>query len=59
MKNTFLFNIEAQLNVISQHFAVISEIIKLNVKMLQFLFLNDHFSYCYDTYLVQYYLKDD
>jgi len=27
--------------------------------MLQFLFLNNHSSYCYDAYLVQYYLKND
>jgi len=33
--------------------------IKLNVKISQFLFLNDHFSYYYDAYLVQYHLKDN
>jgi len=33
--------------------------IKLSMKISQFLFLNDHFSYCYDAYLVQYYFKDD
>jgi len=59
VKNTFLFNIEVQSNVISQHFTVVSEMIKLNMKMLQFLFLNDYFLYCYDAYFVQYHLKDD
>ena len=59
MENTFFFNIEAQSNVISQCFAVINKIIKLNTKILQFLFLNDHSSYYYDAYLVQYYFKDN
>jgi len=59
MKNTFLFDIETQLNVISQCLTVISEIIKLNTKISQFLFLNDHSSYCYDAYFVQYHLKDN
>jgi len=59
IKNTFFLDIEVQSNVISQCFAVISEMIKLNTEMLQFLFLNNHSSYCYDAYLVQYYLKDD
>jgi len=59
VKKTFFLNTEAQLNVISQCFTVINEMIKLNMKISQFLFLNDHSSYCYDAYLVQYYLKDD
>jgi len=59
VKNTFLFDINTQSNVISQCFTVISEMIKLNVKMLQFLLLNNHSSYCYDAYFVQYHLKDD
>jgi len=59
VKDIFFFDTEAQSNVISQCFAVASEMIKLNVKMLQFLLLNDHSSYCYDAYLVQYYLKND
>jgi hypothetical protein len=59
IQETFLLNTEVQLNVISQCFAVASEIIKLNAKISQFLLLNDHFSYCYDAYLVQYHLKDD
>jgi len=59
MKNTFLFNTETQSNVISKCFVVISEMIKLNMKILQFLLLNDHSSYSYDTYFVQYHLKDN
>jgi len=59
MKKTFFLNTEVQSNVISQCFTVVSEIIKLNMKKLQFLLLNDHSSYCYDTYFVQYHLKDD
>jgi len=59
IKDTFFFDIKAQSNVISQHFAVVSKMIKLNTEILQFLLLNDHFSYCYDTYFVQYHLKDD
>jgi len=59
MKETFFLNIKAQSNVISQHFIVVSEIIKLNTEISQFLLLNDHFSYCYDAYFVQYYFKDD
>ena len=59
MKNTFFLDIEVQLNVISQCFTVISKMIKLNMKISQFLFLNDHSSYCYDTYFVQYHFKDD
>jgi len=48
-----------QSNVISQCFTVVSKIIKLNTEISQFLFLNNYFSYCYDAYLVQYYLKND
>jgi len=59
VKKTFLLNTEMQSNVISQHFTVVSEMIKLNMKISQFLFLNDHSLYCYDTYLVQYHFKDD
>jgi len=59
MKKTFFLDTETQLNVISQCFAVTSEMIKLNTKIMQFLFLNDHFSYYYNAYLVQYHLKDD
>jgi len=59
IKNTFFLNINAQSNVISQHFAVINKMMKLNTKISQFLFLNYHFSYCYDVYFVQYHLKND
>ena len=59
VKKTFFLDTKMQSNVISQCFTVISEMIKLNVKILQFLLLNDHSSYCYNTYLEQYYLKDD
>jgi len=59
VKNTFFLDTDAQSNVISQHFTVISEMIKLNTEISQFLLLNDHFLYCYDAYLVQYYLKNN
>ncbi len=59
IKNTFFLDIEVQSNVISQCFAVISEMIKLNMKILQFLLLNNYSSYCYDAYLVQYHLKNN
>jgi len=59
MKDTFFLDIDAQSNLISQCFTVINEMIKLNTKISQFLFLNDYSSYCYNAYLVQYYLKNN
>jgi len=59
MKDIFFLDTETQSHVISQHFTVVSKMIKLNAEMSQFLFLNDHFSYCYDAYFVQYHVKDD
>ena len=32
--------------------------IKLNVKILHFLLLSDHFTYCYEAYLIKYQLRD-
>ncbi len=54
----FLLNIDAEFNVISQHFTVTNEIIKLNTKISHFLLLSDHFIYCYEAYLMKYWLKD-
>ncbi len=55
---TFLLNISAEFNVISQHFTVTNEMIKLNVKISHFLLLSDHFIYCYKVYLMKYWLRD-
>ncbi len=55
---TFLLNIDAEFNVISQCFTVTNEIIKLNAKISHFLLLSDHFTYCYEVYLMKYQLKD-
>ncbi len=54
----FLLNIDAEFNVISQHFTVTNEIIKLNTEILHFLLLSDHFIYCYKAYLMKYWLRD-
>ena len=54
----FLLNIDAEFNVISQHFTVTNEIIKLNTKISHFPLLSDHFIYCYEAYLMKYWLKD-
>jgi len=35
-----------------------NEIIKLNVKISHFLLLSNHFIYCYETYLMKYWLRD-
>jgi len=59
MKDIFFLDTETQSNVINQHFTVTSEMIKLNTEMLQFLLLNDHSSYCYDTNFVQYHLENN
>jgi len=54
----FLLNIDVKFNVISQHFTVANEMIKLNVKILHFLLLSNHFTYCYEAYLMKYQLRD-
>jgi len=54
----FFLNIDAEFNVISQHFTVTNEIIKLNMKIPHFLLLSNHFIYCYKAYLMKYQLKD-
>jgi len=54
----FLLNIDAEFNVINQHFTVANEMIKLNVKISHFLLLSDHFIYCYKAYLMKYQLRD-
>ncbi len=54
----FLLNTDAEFNVISQHFTVANEMIKLNAKISHFLLLSDHFIYCYKVYLMKYWLKD-
>jgi len=55
---TFLLNIGVEFNVISQHFTVANEMIKLNTKILHFLLLSSHFIYCYEAYLMKYQLRD-
>jgi len=55
---TFLLNIDAEFNVISQHFTVANKIIKLNAEISHFLLLSSHFIYCYEAYLMKYWLKD-
>jgi len=55
---TFLLNTDAEFNVISQHFTVANEMIKLNTKISHFLLLSSHFIYCYEAYLMKYQLKD-
>jgi len=54
----FLLNVDAEFNVISQHFAVTNEMIKLNAKIPHFLLLSSHFIYCYEAYLMKYQLRD-
>jgi hypothetical protein len=54
----FLLNIDAEFNVISQHFTVANEMIKLNAKISHFLLLSNHFIYCYEAYLMKYQLRD-
>ncbi len=56
--STFLLNIDAEFNVISQCFTVANEMVKLNVKILHFLLLSGHFIYCYEAYLMKYWLRD-
>ena len=56
--STFLLNISAEFNVISQRFAVANEIIKLNAEISHFLLLSGHFIYCYEAYLMKYQLRD-
>jgi len=58
VSDTLLLDTDAELNVISQRFTVANEMIKLNAKILHFLLLNDHFTYCYGVYLMKYWLKD-
>jgi len=53
----FLLNTDAEFNVINQCFAVANEMIKLNVKILHFLLLSNHFTYYYETYLMKYWLR--
>jgi len=55
---TFFLNTGAEFNVISQHFTVANEMVKLNAKILHFLLLSNHFIYCYEAYLMKYQLKD-
>jgi len=50
----FFLNTDAEFNVISQHFAVADEMVKLNAKILHFLLLSNHFIYCYKAYLMKY-----
>ncbi len=50
----FLLNTDAEFNVINQCFTVTNEMIKLNVKILHFLLLSNHFTYCYEAYLMKY-----
>jgi len=54
----FLLNIDAEFNVINQHFTVANEMIKLNAKIPHFLLLSGHFTYCYRAYLMKYQLRD-
>lgn len=54
----FFLDSSTELNVISQCYIVMNKMIKLNVKISDFLFINDHLIYCYDVYFVQYNLKD-
>jgi len=54
----FFLNIDAEFNVISQHFTVANEMIKLNAEIPHFLLLSDHFIYCYEAYLMKYWLRD-
>jgi len=55
---SFLLNIGAEFNVISQRFTVANEMIKLNTKIPHFLLLSSHATYCYGAYLVKYQLRD-
>jgi len=54
----FLLNINAEFNVINQCFTVTNEMIKLNAKISHFLPLSNHFTYCYEAYLMKYQLRD-
>jgi len=54
----FLLNTDAEFNVISQHFAVANEMVKLNAKISHFLLLSSHIIYCYKAYLMKYQLRD-
>ncbi len=54
----FLLNISVEFNVISQRFTVTNEMIKLNAKIPHFLLLSSHFIYCYEAYLMKYWLRD-
>jgi len=58
VSDTLLLDTDAELNVISQHFTVANEMVKLNAEISHFLLLNDHFTYCYDAYLMKYWLKN-
>jgi len=50
----FLLNIDAEFNVINQHFTVANKMIKLNAKISHFLLLSSHLIYCYKAYLMKY-----
>jgi len=58
VSDTLLLNTGAESNVVSQHFTVANEMVKLNAEISHFLLLNDHFTYCYGAYLMKYRLKD-
>jgi len=58
VSDTLLLDTDVELNVISQHFTVANEMIKLNAEISHFLLLNDHFIYYYGVYLMKYQLKD-
>ncbi len=55
---SFLLNIGAEFNVISQRFTVANEMVKLNAKISHFLLLSNHITYCYRAYLMKYRLRD-
>ena len=54
-----LLNIDVKFNVISQHFAVEKNMIKINIELSHFILLNRQSKYYYNTYLVIYCLKNN
>ena len=53
-----LLNTDAEVNVISQHFIMQTEMKSLNSELSCSVLLNEQHHYCYSTYLVTYQLKD-
>ena len=53
-----LLDIDAEVNVISQHFMMQIRMKSLNSKLSHSVLLNEQHHYCYSTYLVTYQLKD-